>query len=79
MDLLAKLEGHDGPVHCVVFTSDGQRVISGSQDQTIKVWDVNTMTEEFTLKGHDECVLSVCLTSDDKFIISGSIDKTVRI
>ena len=34
-----QLEGHKGPVTSVNFSSDGKRIVSGSRDGTVKIWD----------------------------------------
>ena len=36
----------------VAFSPDGKTLASGSEDQTIKLWDVATGKEQATLKGH---------------------------
>jgi WD40 repeat protein len=54
-------------------------VISGSWDKTIKIWDVVTGTEKFTLEGHSDSVEAIALTPDGKTVISGSWDKTIKI
>ena len=36
------LEGHTGSVTAVVVTNDGNRVISASNNRTLKVWDLET-------------------------------------
>jgi WD40 repeat protein len=41
-------------VNCVVALSDGRRVVSGSYDQTLRVWDVDTGECVRELKGHDK-------------------------
>jgi WD40 repeat protein len=41
-------------VTCVVAMSDGRRVISGSNDETLRVWDVDTGECVRELKGHRE-------------------------
>jgi WD40 repeat protein len=45
------LRGHAGQVTSVGFSPDGRRLASGSQDKTVKVWDVQTGHEILTLKG----------------------------
>jgi WD40 repeat protein len=39
-------------VRCVVAMSDGRRVVSGSDDNTLRVWDVDTGECVRALKGH---------------------------
>ena len=39
------LAGHSGSVRSVAISADGKRVVSGSKDTTVKIWDVETGTE----------------------------------
>ncbi|OBS16602.1 hypothetical protein FPOA_12766 [Fusarium poae] len=43
------LEGHGNWVRSVVFSADGQRIVSGSDDKTVKIWDAATGACEQTL------------------------------
>ena len=52
---------------------------SGSADNTIKLWDVETGQEIRTLKGHDGVVYSVNFSPDGKTLVSGSWDKTIKL
>jgi len=74
-----ELKGHTGAVHSVHATADGQHVISGSMDKTVRVWAMADGALVRTLKGHTGVVLSVHATADGRHVISGSSDKTVRI
>ena len=69
------LTGHEGDVLSVAL--DGQRIVSGSSDNTIKVWDLETGALLHTLTGHEGSVLSVAL--DGQRIVSGSQDNTVKV
>ncbi|TDL24405.1 WD40 repeat-like protein [Rickenella mellea] len=75
-----KLEGHADGVYSVAYSPDGKRVVSGSWDRTIRVWDVRTMCIALEpIEGHYSSVNSVAFSPDGKWIVSGSWDKTVRI
>jgi len=50
------LLGHTSCVKSVVISSDGKRVVSGSSDKSIKVWNLETGEEIKTLKVHTEFV-----------------------
>jgi WD40 repeat protein len=73
------LKGHSDPVWSVSFSPDGKRIVSGSEDKTLKVWDALTGLETLTLKGHSGPVSSVSFSPDGKRIVSGSWDKTVKV
>ena len=47
------------------FSPDGRRIVSGSRDQTVKVWDAQTGSETLTLRGHTGPVTSVTSFSPD--------------
>ena len=57
---IIQLQGHDGQIFSVAFSPDGSKIISGSYDQTIRVWDASTGVEMLPpLQGHDGMVHSV--------------------
>lgn len=72
-------EGHESDVNCIAITTDGKRIVSGSKDNTIRVWDLETGDQIRVLVGHEDEVKAVTITQDGRFIISGSWDKTIRI
>ncbi|GCA74180.1 protein TolB [Microcystis aeruginosa NIES-2520] len=74
-----RLEGHDFWVNSVNFSLDGKTLVSGSWDNTIKLWNVETGQEIRTLKGHDGLVFSVNFSPDGKTLVSGSWDKTIKL
>ncbi len=74
------LRGHESGVLCVAITPDGKKIVSGSRDKTIRIWDLETGKELKVLSGHTDAVYSVAITPNGKQIVSaGSGDKTVRI
>ncbi len=73
------LLGHTGRVTSVAFRADGKRIVSGSFDNTVKVWDADKGHEILTLKGHTQHVMSVAISVDGKRIVSGSVDQTLKV
>ena len=77
---LQQLKGHDHYVLSVAFSRDGSKIVSGSRDKTIRVWDASTGVEMLPpLRGHDSWVRSVAFSPDGSKIVSGSLDETIRI
>ncbi|KZP34758.1 hypothetical protein FIBSPDRAFT_709733, partial [Athelia psychrophila] len=78
--LLQVMHGHDSYVTSVGFSPDGLKIVSGSQDKTIRVWDALTGQELLSpLQGHDDYVASVGFSPDGLKIVSGSQDNTIRV
>ncbi|KAL4893708.1 putative wd40 protein [Aspergillus ambiguus] len=61
-------------VNAVAFSPDGQTVVSGSVDETIKLWNAATGEQLRILKGYSGCVNAVAFSSDGQTIVSGSVD-----
>ena len=66
------LEGHGSEVTSVAFSPDGKTLASGSNDDTIRLWDVVTGAEVRTFIGHTAQVNSVAFSPDGKTLASGS-------
>ncbi|WP_160290071.1 WD40 repeat domain-containing protein, partial [Aphanizomenon flos-aquae] len=76
---LLRTLSHSSSVYAVAVTADGKRVISGSHDNTVKVWNSETGEEQLTFSGHSREVKAVAVTADGKRLISGSSDNTVKV
>lgn len=78
--LLQVLTDHSDFVNSVAFSSDGTRIVSGSYDKTIRVWDAASGIQILpVLRGHEGSVYSVALSPDCTRIASGSSDTTIRL
>ncbi len=73
-ECLCTFEGHSDFVSSVAIAPDGKTIVSGSNDLTIKVWDLVTGECRGTLQGHLGCVNSVVIALDGKTIVSASRD-----
>jgi WD40 repeat protein/serine/threonine protein kinase len=76
---LKTLRGHLDVVKSVAFSPDGQRIVTGSLDNTAKVWDVANGRELLTLKGHSLGIRSVAFSPDGQRIVTGSEDNTAKV
>ena len=57
----------------------GRQALSGSGDETVRLWDVETGKELRRFIGHSGQVFSVAFSPDGKRALSGSNDDTVRL
>ncbi|KAL0957748.1 hypothetical protein HGRIS_001526 [Hohenbuehelia grisea] len=77
---ILRLHAHIHTVTSVAFSPDGARIVSGSFDNTIRVWDASTGSPTMPpLKGHTNWVNSVAFSPDGARIVSGSNDNTIRV
>ena len=73
------LAGHAGGILSLVLSPDSRYAISGSHDNTVRVWDLKTGRCIHTFEGHDDTIFSVAVTPDGRFAVSGSADHTLRL
>src|SRR4051812_10486660 len=77
---LLTLNGHTNWVESVAFSPDGRKIVSGSSDKTLRVWDAESGSSILgPLMGHTDRVRSEAFTPAGKKIVSGSGDKALRV
>ncbi|KAJ1569821.1 hypothetical protein HK096_000865, partial [Nowakowskiella sp. JEL0078] len=75
---IQKILGHTRAVNSIAFSKDGTKLVSGSSDNSIQIWNIETK-ESNLLVGHSGPVMSVAFSPDGGKIASGSDDETVRL
>jgi WD40 repeat protein len=73
------MKGHADWVTACAVTPDGKRVVSASNDQTLKVWELATGRALATLEGHTRKVTACAVTPDGGRVVSASWDKTLKV
>ena len=71
--------GHTNLVSAVAFSPDGGLILTGSWDNTAKLWDAATGTELQTFQGHQMWVSCVAFSPDGRHVVTGSWDKTAKL
>lgn len=67
---LVVTNGHIASINCVSYHPGGKYIISGSDDHSIKIWDINLNQEFRTLHGHSDKIGNVVFSPDGKLIAS---------
>ncbi len=74
-----QLIGHSGWIKALDMTPDGNKALSGSQDNSIRLWNVATGKEIGKFEGHDDDVNCVVFSPTGSNALSGGSDRTVRL
>src|SRR5690349_7208013 len=71
--------GNTSEVFSVAFSLDGKYALTGSNDWTARLWNVQTGREVHRFKGHTGGVTSVAFSPDGNYLLTGSMDRTARL
>lgn len=79
LELHYRIFGHLSSIFCVAFDRTGQYLITGADDNLVKVWSVANGFLRFTLRGHSAEISDMTVSDDNCLLATGSVDKTVRV
>ncbi|ETN81054.1 WD domain, G-beta repeat protein [Necator americanus] len=71
--------GHLSMVYCVTFDRTGNYVLTGADDNLVKLWNVHLGLLRYTYRGHSAEVADVTVSPCNQMIASGSVDKSIRL
>lgn len=71
------LKGHQKAVNSLAFSPDDQTLASGSDDRTVKLWDINEATSIYTFVGCSAEIQTVAISSDGNLLIAGGFDQRI--
>jgi WD40 repeat protein len=77
--LRVTLRGHTGPLTAAVFSADGKRVLTASEDGTARVWHADGTGRPVELTGHTEAITSASFSPDGQRVLTTSEDGTARL
>jgi len=71
---------HEERVRCVAITHDNKYIVSGSEDKSIKVFELQTGQQVYHFQQvHTSAILTICISHDNRYIFSGSSDNSIKI
>jgi WD40 repeat protein len=71
--------GHSGEISAISFSPDGRWLATGSEDKSIRIWDLSTGRTLRILTGHTDLIWSLAFSPDAKRLASASQDGTLRL
>jgi hypothetical protein len=72
----------DGPITTVAISADSRWLVTGSEDNTARLWDLRAKdpaANPVVLRGHEGSVVGVAISADSRWVVTGSEDHTARL
>lgn len=76
---IALFRGNSTHIWSIDYAPERNKVVAGSYDYKLKVWNVGSQKIELELEGHKKSTLPVAFSPDEKYLVSGSLDRTVKV
>ena len=76
------IQAHSSPILSLAFSADGQWLASGSQNHTIKLWDLDDPSEQYRYvigNAHYNDILSLAISTQYQTLVSGGSDRTIKL
>jgi WD40 repeat protein len=77
------LEGHSREVHAVAYSADGKRALSGGNDRTVRLWNIEDGKELQRFTGHRNAVIAVAFGPEERILSASSqyqtADRVLRV
>lgn len=70
---------HPLDVNGVALSKDGKYLLTGCDDQSMRLWDMETMQVKQRYMGHTGFVYAVAFSPDGRLVASGSQDRSIRV
>lgn len=71
------LKGHTASVNTIAISPDGETIVSGSDDKTISLWNLNTGKQIFTFFGQERQVYAAAISPDSNMLVTGGLDHKI--
>eukprot|EP00126_Sphaerothecum_destruens_P003875 Sdes_comp17676_c1_seq1m6946 len=79
--VIKRLVGHEASVQVVRFNQEGNYLLSGSDDKTVRLWNSSkgTLVKTYSSGGHNSSVLDICIRTDNAAFASCGLDRDVSL
>ncbi len=75
------LRGHEGSINALAFSPDGDFLVTGGYDTSVRIWDLSAedpTSQPIILQGHEDWITSLAFSPEGRFLATGSRDTTAR-